>query len=77
MTSPQNTCGCYRCTKERVVADNLLADGDPRLIAMFDPRMMRMFLCARCGNKRCPHTTDHRLACTGSNEPGQKGSRYE
>lgn len=37
---------------------------------------MRMVLCAICGNKRCPHATDHRNTCTGSNEPGQKGSSY-
>lgn len=37
---------------------------------------MRMILCATCGNKRCPHATDHRNACTGSNEPGQPGSAY-
>ena len=34
-------------------------------------------ICPDCGNKRCPKATDHRLECTGSNEPGQKGSRYE
>jgi hypothetical protein len=33
-------------------------------------------VCAVCGNKRCPHAADHRNACTGSNEPGQKGSLY-
>lgn len=38
---------------------------------------VRMFLCPSCGNKRCPKATDHRLACTNSNEPGQKGSIYE
>lgn len=38
---------------------------------------MRMVLCPSCGNKRCPHATNHELACTGSNEPGQKGSSYE
>jgi hypothetical protein len=37
----------------------------------------RMILCPSCGNKRCPKATDHRLECTGSNEPGQKGSAYE
>jgi hypothetical protein len=36
----------------------------------------RMILCATCGNKRCPHATDHRNACTNSNEPGQVGSSY-
>lgn len=39
--------------------------------------MLRMFLCGICGNKRCPHAADHRLDCTGSNEPGQRGSLYE
>jgi hypothetical protein len=36
----------------------------------------RMIVCSECGNKRCPHGTDHRNECTGSNEPGQEGSRY-
>ena len=38
---------------------------------------MRMVVCPTCGNKRCPHANDHRNTCTGSNEPGQKGSAYE
>ncbi|MGY6251845.1 hypothetical protein ACXIVK_00175 [Paraburkholderia caledonica] len=38
---------------------------------------MRMVVCPTCGNKRCPHATDHRNACSGSNEPGQKGSSWE
>lgn len=36
----------------------------------------RMILCIQCGNKRCPKASDHRLDCTGSNEPGQEGSIY-
>jgi hypothetical protein len=40
-------------------------------------RMQRMIVCGDCGNKRCPRATDHRLSCTGSNEPGQKGSSWE
>lgn len=36
----------------------------------------RMILCPTCGNKRCPKASDHRLACTGSNNPGQPGSIY-
>ncbi len=36
----------------------------------------RFVVCPECGNKRCPHTNDHRNACTGSNEPGQEGSAY-
>ena len=35
-----------------------------------------MILCPACGNKRCPHATHHDNPCTGSNEPGQEGSRY-
>lgn len=41
-----------------------------------NPDAIRMFLCETCGNKRCPHATDHRLTCTGSNDPGQPGSVY-
>jgi hypothetical protein len=37
----------------------------------------RMILCPVCGNKRCPRATHHDNACTGSNEPGQKGSSWE
>lgn len=63
-------CSCWTCTKART-------DADPgETIAGFSMEMMRMFLCETCGNKRCPHATDHRHRCTGSNEPGQKGSRY-
>ena len=38
--------------------------------------LSRMILCPDCGNKRCPHATNHNNACTNSNEPGQPGSRY-
>jgi len=37
---------------------------------------MHMVVCEICRNKRCPHATDHRNACTNSNEPGQPGSIY-
>lgn len=37
----------------------------------------RFIVCPTCGNKRCPRATDHALACTDSNEPGQPGSRYQ
>lgn len=36
----------------------------------------RMILCPDCGNKRCPRASDHRLACTDSNEAGQPGSVF-
>lgn len=36
-----------------------------------------MILCPKCGNKRCPKSSDHNLECTDSNEPGQEGSVYK
>jgi hypothetical protein len=41
-----------------------------------NPGWMSMYLCASCGNKRCPHATDCRNTCTGSNDSGQPGSVY-
>jgi hypothetical protein len=56
-------CQCYNCLD------------DPSL-GFRNPAIMMMVLCPTCSNKRCPHSDDHNLACTGSNEPGQPGSRY-
>jgi hypothetical protein len=42
-----------------------------------NPHAWWMVVCSTCGNKRCPHATDHDLACTNSNEPGQPGSYYQ
>lgn len=39
-------------------------------------RTSHMIVCPTCGNKRCPHATDHNQACTNSNDAGQPGSRY-
>ena len=40
-------------------------------------RSCRPFIiCTECGNERCPKATDHNLACTKSNEPGQAGSAF-
>lgn len=61
-------CGkCYRCWDERTQDAPIMERAMSRT----------MFLCPTCGNKRCPKASDHRLACTDSNEPGQKGSIYE
>jgi len=57
----KSLCVCYNCMKER----------DPMSV------LSQMVVCPNCGNKRCPKATDHTLECTNSNEPGQKGSRYE
>lgn len=61
-----NNCQCNHCVEKEVQKD-----GNP-----FDSRLIRMFLCPTCGNKRCPHATFHGNACTGSNDPGQPGSSY-
>ena len=58
-------CYCYNCNKDRM-------DETGRIPYV----MTRMIVCPECGNKRCPHSTDHNLACTNSNDPGQPGSRY-
>jgi len=41
-----------------------------------NPKASWFVVCDICGNKRCPHATDHALGCTGSNEPGQEGSVF-
>lgn len=59
-------CECRRCLDESGAV----------VYGWLPVTFARMVLCAVCGNKRCPHATDHRNACTGSNEPGQPGSIY-
>lgn len=59
-------CWCYECNKGK---------RDERFNLPIE--FTRMILCPDCGNKRCPRATNHELACTNSNEPGQPGSRYE
>ena len=63
----QPRCTCRRCIK----------DHDLRDTSLFLPlSSTRMILCTECGNKRCPHASDHPNACTRSNEPGQAGSLF-
>ena len=59
-------CYCYNCNKDRM-------DETGRI----PYTLTRMIVCPTCGNKRCPHSTDHNLECTNSNDPGQTGSRYQ
>jgi hypothetical protein len=66
-------CWCLTCVDEWVKEELFV----PSVEEIFDPRVVRFNVCATCGNKRCPHATDHRHACTNSNEPGQRGSIYE
>ena len=49
-------CWCHKCNAGRLV------NGIPFA-------MTQMIACPICGNKRCPHASDHALACTASNDP--------
>lgn len=60
-------CQCYQC-----LLDSGKKTEEGHLVAN-----TRFIVCVSCGNKRCPHATNHVFACTHSNEPGQKGSSYE
>lgn len=61
-------CQCRQCLRDRK-EESPPGSGWP-------VEMTRMICCETCGNKRCPHATDHRHPCTGSNNPGQPGSAY-
>jgi hypothetical protein len=65
---PQTDRGCGSCLR--------CVDRVPHPVTGLPESCHRMVVCSGCGNKRCPHATDHRLACTGSNDPGQPGSDY-
>ena len=65
MTDTDKLCGCWTCDDER------------RSHLTWHENFPRFIVCPDCGNKRCPKATHHDNACTDSNEPGQKGSRYE
>ena len=54
------SCWCHACMKK--------ADAWPFTL--------KMIVCRRCGNKRCPKANDHTNACTASNATGQAGSAY-
>lgn len=66
----QYRCWCFNCNLD-IRSPEL---SDPWLSVPYV--LTRMIVCPTCGNKRCPHATDHNLECTGSNDPGQSGSRY-
>ena len=70
-------CECHRCTRERFErGEYQRCENESHAEYIFRLPPTKMILCPECGNKRCPHASDHRLACTGSNEPGQPGSVY-
>ena len=63
-------CGCIQCQEDRFRAN-------PNLTNLAGMDRYFRYACELCGNKRCPHHTNHRLACSNSNLPGQIGSIYE
>lgn len=66
-------CWCYECLKDIPV--HVPSMSNEMTVKMTIP-MVRFIVCPECGNKRCPRATDHRFACTDSNDTGQIGSRY-
>ena len=67
----EKKCWCYNCRKDDIVG---FLNNDEKFPITY--AMSCMIVCPQCGNKRCPHATDHNLTCTNSNQPGQPGSRY-
>jgi len=63
-------CECHRCIEEHKL-------GMKGPFGWVPLSSTKMILCSVCGCKRCPKASDHDLACTGSNEPGQPGSVYQ
>lgn len=61
----EGLCQCRMCIHDRQDCDD---DGWP-------VEFTQMILCALCGNKRCPHATDHRDNCTSSNDVNQVPTR--
>jgi len=45
---------------------------------MCNPKVVGLIfiVCPICGNKRCPHASNHLYECTNSNSTGQEGSVY-
>ena len=67
------TCCCHRCIFEKKIT------GEKTGSFFYDSLLLsskQMIVCPICGNKRCPHASDHDFECTGSNEPQQPGSVY-
>lgn len=68
-----NDCECHRCIEEKGLKGELTGN---EFYDSLPLDVKKMILCPECGNKRCPHASDHRLKCTNSNETGQPGSIY-
>lgn len=75
-------CRCIRCHTERHVVKFESEHGPEELViaplcaVLPDVTFDFRYACEICGNKRCPHHSNHRFACTASNQPGQEGSLF-
>lgn len=69
-------CGCRKCLTERGAIKTFSMTEHDLTTMPTGIEFVGMILCEKCGNKRCPHATDHNNECTNSNEPGQRGSIY-
>ncbi len=68
-------CGCLRCQQEYSAS---LPTDTPMHERFAGPGGKGWrYACEKCGNKRCPHHSNHELQCTNSNKPGQIGSVYQ
>lgn len=69
-----NFCSCDNC--HTCLSKQKIDIGTTSAPFFMNMTFQRMILCPKCHNKRCPKATDHRLACSNSNEAGQPGSVY-
>lgn len=65
-----------RCFTERGAIATVSMTGHDLTQVSLTTEFVGIIVCETCGNKRCPHATDHRHQCTNSNAPGQPGSIY-
>ena len=69
-------CGCIKCVDKRI--EEIRKTCEPWYNLFQGPNIPGWrYYCEICGNKRCPHHTDHELECTNSNKVGQEGSEYQ
>ena len=74
--SEEKQCGCRKCLTERGEIQTVSLSGFDLTTIPKTGAFIGMVCCEICGNKRCPHATDHNHACTDSNASGQPGSIY-
>ncbi len=71
-----NNCRCRKCLTERGAIKTGSLTGSDLFTMQAGTEFVGVIVCKICGNKRCPHATDHDYECTNSNKPGQDGSIF-